>query len=89
MMKTENEYLDCKLVAKGHRVETTSGKFIFSVPLTELGKWLLDDQERREGESWLDYRQRTKPDRVAEERKRGEFAAALVEAWNNRKNNED
>ena len=76
-------YEKCQLVARKEQVYTADGKFMFSVSMTNRARALLDnDGWEKEKESWLDYRQRTVPERELEKQKQYKLAADLADAFN-------
>jgi len=59
------------LIAKEGRIYNNDRKFICSMPITDRGKELLNDEGwEKDNESWLNYRSRTKEERNDEELKR-------------------
>lgn len=77
-----------KLTTKGHRVYSLSGRFLFSMPLTERQLEILDKEDKTSEESYLSYIERTKHEKEIEERKREIFAKELVSAYNEKYHSE-
>ena len=71
-----------KLINDGKNVWDDSGKFMFSMPLTQREIEISNCIDRRKDESWLDYRNRTKEERKIEEAKNVELAKKIVTAFN-------
>ena len=71
-----------KLVAKGDRIFTEDEFHIGTIWLTKKHKDLIEGKGRDYTESWEHYRDRIEPAREAEERKRLQLTADLVNAYN-------
>lgn len=72
-----------KLLARKHQVYTVSGKYLFSVSMTDRESELLDNADwDKENESWLAYRNRTKQERINEDNKRCKLTSDIVSAYN-------
>ncbi len=75
-----------RLVADETRITNQSGRFLFSVPLTERQIEILDNQDRKEDEPWISCRERTKAERELEKLKQFQFAREIAEAYNEKYN---
>jgi dihydroneopterin aldolase len=76
-----------KLTTKESSVYTVSGKFMFSVSMTNEAKALLNDEYWDKGkESWLDYRNRTKKERELEQQKQYKLTEDIANAYNEKYN---
>ena len=71
-----------KLIAKENRIYDEDGKYICSISYTDRFEELLDESDREESESWLSYRQRTKPERELEKQKQFALAKKMAESFN-------
>jgi len=71
------------LVSENGMVKDINGRYIFSAPMTERAKELTNNDGWKKGEeSWLEYRNRTKKERITEEIKRNELMKDIVRAYN-------
>lgn len=71
------------LKTKNEIVLTKTGKYLFSIAMTNRALEILNEEDWEKGvESWLAYRQRTEQERIKEEIKRRQLATDLVNAYN-------
>jgi phosphodiesterase/alkaline phosphatase D-like protein len=71
-----------KLITKGDRIYAEDGEYIGTVSITNKARDLLNNVGRDEGESWIDYRNRTEQERKDEVVKRELLVHDLVTAYN-------
>jgi len=71
-----------KLKSEGANVLEVSGRYLFTVSFTQRATELINDEGRIKGESWLDYRNRTKAELDSEQQKRIDLAKEIADAYN-------
>lgn len=71
-----------KLKSENERVYTESGCYLFTVSFTDKARSLINDEGRNEGESWIDFRNRTKGEREQEQLIRENTAKEIADAYN-------
>lgn len=76
-----------KLTTNESSVYTVSGKYMFSVSMTDEAKALSNDEYwDKNVESWVDYRNRTKKRRELEQEKQYKLAEDIANAYNEKYN---
>ena len=76
-----------KLIATERRVKDESGKYLFTISMTDLHKELINNEYwDKENESWLAYRERIKEQLREEENKQNDLALDIVAAYNEKYN---